>query len=105
MISLLDNSLDEFTIQLKLSTTATLGQKKVAIVERFKQESTYGLSAKKAAVVERWPLVRRSTVPLLKHFPFLFLLRVVAILANKANSESQRVPSSFKFIVLPQYKT
>ena len=46
-----------------------------------------------------------STVPLLKHFPFLFLLRVVAILENKANSESQRVPSSFKFIVLPQYKT
>ena len=57
MISLLDISLDEFTIQLKLFTTATLGQKKVAIVERFKQESEYGLSAKKAAVVERWPLV------------------------------------------------
>ena len=105
MISLLDNSLDEFTIQLKLSTTATLGQKKVAIVERFKQESTKGLSAKKAAVVERWPLVRSWTVPLLKHFPFLSLLRVVAILANKANSESQRVPPSFKFVILPQYKT
>ena len=57
MISLLDNSLDEFTMQLKLSTTATLGQKKVAVVERFKQESMYGLSAKIVAVVERWPLV------------------------------------------------
>ena len=34
-----------------------LGQKKVAIVEGFKQESMCGLSAKKAAVVERWPLV------------------------------------------------
>ena len=29
------------------------GQKKVAIVERFKRESTYGLSAKK-----KWPLKR-----------------------------------------------
>ena len=57
MISLLDISLDEFTIQLKLSTTDTLGQNKVAIVERFKQELMYGLSAKKAAIVERWPLV------------------------------------------------
>ena len=74
MISLLDNSLDEFTIQLKLSTTATLGQAKVGLVERFKQESTKGLSAKKAAIVERWPLVRSSTVPLLKHFPFLFFI-------------------------------
>ena len=42
---------------MKLSTTATLGQKKVAVVERFKQESIYGLSAKKVAIVERWPLV------------------------------------------------
>ena len=57
MVSSLDTSLDEFTIQLKLSTTATLGQKKLAIVERFKQESMYGLSAEKVAVVERWPLV------------------------------------------------
>ena len=47
----------DFMVQLKLSTTATLGQKKVAIVERFKQELMYGLSAKKAAIVERWPLV------------------------------------------------
>ena len=31
--------------------------KKVAVVERFKQESMYGLSAKKMAVVERWRLV------------------------------------------------
>ena len=46
-----------------------------------------------------------SAVLLLKHFRFLFLLLVVAILANKVNSESQRVPLSFKFIVLPQYKT
>ena len=42
---------------MKLSTTDTLGQKKVAVVERYKQESMYGLSAKKVAVVERWPLV------------------------------------------------
>ena len=33
------------------------GQKKMAVVERFKQESMYGLFAKKVAVVERWPLV------------------------------------------------
>ena len=32
------------------------GQKKVAIVERFKEPSMYGLSAK-LAFVERWPLV------------------------------------------------
>ena len=31
----------------------------MAVVERFRQESTYGLSAgtKKVALVERWPLV------------------------------------------------
>ena len=29
--------------------------KKVAVVERFKQELMYGLSAKKVAIVERWP--------------------------------------------------
>ena len=33
MVSLLDISLDDFMVQLKLSTTATLGQKKVAVVE------------------------------------------------------------------------
>ena len=31
--------------------------RKVAVVETFKQESMYGLSAKKVAIVERWPLV------------------------------------------------
>ena len=30
---------------------ATLGQKKMAVVERFKRESMYGLSAKKMTVV------------------------------------------------------
>ena len=35
-----------------------LSAKKVAIVERFKQESMYGLSAKKVADVERWLLWR-----------------------------------------------
>ena len=45
-------------IQLKLSTTSTLRTeessrcKKVAVLERFKQESMYGLSAKKVAAVE-----------------------------------------------------
>ena len=34
-----------------------LGLKKVAVVERFKQESMYGLLAKKVAVVDRWPLL------------------------------------------------
>ena len=34
--------------------------REVAIVQRFKQESTYGLSAKKKAFVERWPLYRGS---------------------------------------------
>ena len=40
-----------------------------------------------------------STLPMLKHFRFLFfLLRVVAILANKVNSESQQT-ATFKFQV------
>ena len=34
------------TAQLNLCTTATLGQKKVAVVERFKQELVFELSAK-----------------------------------------------------------
>ena len=38
------------------------GQRKVAVVERFKQESVCGLSAKKVAVVERWPLCGDPTV-------------------------------------------
>ena len=38
------------------------GQKKVAVIERFKQESVCGLSAKKVAVVERWPLCGDPTV-------------------------------------------
>ena len=33
--------LTEIQLQLSLSTTDTLGQKKVAVVERFKQESMY----------------------------------------------------------------
>ena len=71
----------------------------MAVVERFKQESMYGLSAKIVAVVERWPLVEvRLYILLLKHFRFLFLLRVVAILANKVNSESQPT-ATFKFQV------
>ena len=34
-----------------------LWQKKVAVVERFKQDSMLALSAKKLAVGEKWPLV------------------------------------------------
>ena len=54
------------SVQLNLSTTATLGTDKsghcreAAVVQRLKQEwmYMYGLSAKKQkAVVERWPLV------------------------------------------------
>ena len=52
----------EIQLQLNLSTTDTLGQKKVAVVERFKQESMYGLSAKKLAVPERWPTGRCGEV-------------------------------------------
>ena len=46
-------------LQLNLSITDIfyLGQKKVADVERFKQESMYRLCAKKVAVSEKWPLV------------------------------------------------
>ena len=33
------------------------GQKKVTVVERFKEDSMYGLSARNVAVVDRWPLV------------------------------------------------
>ena len=44
-------------IQLNLCTTASMGRKKVAIVERVKQESVYGVHQNnKVAVVERWPL-------------------------------------------------
>ena len=32
-----------------------LSTKKETVVERFKQELMYGLSAKKVAIVERWP--------------------------------------------------
>ena len=60
------------SIQLNLSTTDILGQKKVIIVERFKQESMLGLSAQKSghcrevAVVERWPIgnLRTTTTAL-----------------------------------------
>ena len=46
-------------MQFNLSTTATLlAQKKVAIVERLKQEWMNGLSTKRIAIVERWPLLR-----------------------------------------------
>ena len=51
-------------IQLNLFTSAVLGPKNVAVVERkpvcrkvVKQESVYGLFSKKVAVVDRWPLV------------------------------------------------
>ena len=43
-------------IQLKLSTTITLGTEESWVIESFKQESMYVLSAKKVAVVEKWPL-------------------------------------------------
>ena len=46
------------SIQLNLSTTDILGQKKVAFVERFNQESMFGLSTKKVVIIERWPLWR-----------------------------------------------
>ena len=78
MVSLLDISLDEFMIQLKSSTTATLGQKKVAIVERFREGSMYGLSAKKCCLCRGVAVSGGSTVLFLKHFRYLFLLRVVA---------------------------
>ena len=45
------------SIQLNLSTVATFGTEesgrcgKVAVVERFKQESMYGLSVKKVVIV------------------------------------------------------
>ena len=43
-----------------LEQRSSWGQKKVAIVERLKQEWMYGLSAKKKmAVGERWPLCSR----------------------------------------------
>jgi len=54
-IPMLKSFLQGFDIQFNLSTPDTLGQKRAAVVERFKQESTYGLSAKRVAVVERWP--------------------------------------------------
>ena len=40
----------------------------------------------------------RLYILLLKHFRFLFLLRVVVILTNKVNSESQQT-GTFKFQV------
>ena len=79
MVSLLDISLDDFMVQLKLSTRATLGT----------EESGH---CREVAVSGG------STVLLLKHFRFLFLLRVVAILASKVNSESHQT-GTFKFQV------
>ena len=52
-----------FQIQLNLSTTDSLGQKKVAIVERFKQESMCGLSAQKSDRCREVAASRGSTVP------------------------------------------
>ena len=55
--------MDNCSIQLKLSTTATFGTEESGCFERFKQDSMYRLSAKKSghyrkvAIVERWPLV------------------------------------------------
>ena len=42
-------------MQLNLCKKDTLGLTKVAVLERFKNESMYGLSAKRVAVVERSP--------------------------------------------------
>ena len=50
---------------LSLGTEKSGHCRKVAVVERLKQELMYGLSAKKMAVVERWPLVE---VRLYRHF-------------------------------------
>ena len=60
------NEAQGLILQLKLSTTATLGTEEIghcvelAIVERLKQESMNGLSAKKVVVtcMEGWPLCR-----------------------------------------------
>ena len=55
--------MDNCSIQLKLSTTATFGTEESGYFERFKQDSMYRLSAKKSghyrkvAILERWPLV------------------------------------------------
>ena len=74
-------------------------QKKVAVVERFKQESMYGLSAWKNGRCEDVAVSGGSTVyTIVKAFPFSFLLRLVAVLANKVNSESQQT-ATFKFQV------
>ena len=54
--------MDNCSIQLKLSTTATFGTEESGCFERFKQDSMYRLSAKKSghyrkvAIVERRPL-------------------------------------------------
>jgi len=52
-----------FQIQLNLSTADTVGQKKVAVVERFKPESMYGLSAQKNGRCRELAVSGGSTVP------------------------------------------
>ena len=46
-------------IQLNISTSIghLWGQKKLAVIERLKQDSILGLSAENVAVVEMWSLV------------------------------------------------
>ena len=52
-----------FQIQLNVSTADTLEQKKMAVVERFKQESMNGLSAKKSDRCGELAVSGGSTVP------------------------------------------
>ena len=72
MFSLFSNYFNLIKLQLKVSTTATLGtSKKVAIVERLKEEwmyVMYGPSAEKKknktkmVRVERWPLRKKHLI-------------------------------------------
>ena len=78
------NYFNLITLLLKLSTTATLGtSKKVAIVERLKEEWTHGLSAKKEkmAVVQRWPFVRFDCITWYYH-QFFLAFRELKIATN-----------------------
>ena len=68
------------------------GQKKVAIVERFKQESMYGLSAKKSGRYKkpgkRWSLWKWSFVEVRLHHKFRQLIFLQHAMDSKSHNDS-----------------
>lgn len=62
-----------YKIQLNIFTTTKVGIEKVAVIERFKQESMYGLMTKKWPLVEVGLLVLQRCIPAHKYICLYFL--------------------------------